>query len=318
MQQPRTLTLRPLGLDAFLILEDGPVKDIIVLETLPNKEIAEKLSQVPIIRLIVETERAHVVQVSSELLRETFAQLLHGSAHLLFRDLLIFLLLVRSAQALPRQATAVEVHEHISEGLQIITTTLLDTQMRVDARVPRCPRQILVLPVRNMLVCLGIAILLCKPKIDDIDLVCFLAETHQKVVRLDITMNEALRVHEFDTAEHLLREHKNCLQTEFARAKIEEILQAWPQEIDNHHVVVSLDSIPAHIRKTHAALQDLENFGLIKKLRMLALHAFEFDGHLLGCGNIGAKKDVSKRAAPDLPSQPVLVSYAQLHFPKRC
>ena len=38
--------LGPLRLNALLVLEDGPVKYIVVLESLPDEEIPEELSQV--------------------------------------------------------------------------------------------------------------------------------------------------------------------------------------------------------------------------------------------------------------------------------
>lgn len=42
--------------------------------------------------------------------------------------------------------------------------------------------------------CLGVTELLSQPKVDDIDLVGSLAQAHQKVVWLDVAMDEALAV----------------------------------------------------------------------------------------------------------------------------
>ena len=60
-----------------------------------------------------------------------------------------------------------------------------------------CSCQVLVLPIRYMLVCLGVAVLFRKAEIDDVDLVGFLAEPHEEVVGLDISVNETLGMHEF-------------------------------------------------------------------------------------------------------------------------
>jgi len=67
------LTLRSLGLDALLILEDGPIKHVVVLEALTDEEIAEQLAQVAVIGLVIEAQSAHIVQIRGELLRESLA-----------------------------------------------------------------------------------------------------------------------------------------------------------------------------------------------------------------------------------------------------
>lgn len=47
-------------------------------------------------------------------------------------------------EALPGQLAAVEVHEHVSERLHVVPTRLLDAEVRVDRRVTRRARQVLV------------------------------------------------------------------------------------------------------------------------------------------------------------------------------
>lgn len=70
--------------------------------------------------------------------------------------------------------------------------SLTDPKMCVDGGIARCARQVLVLPVRNVLVCAGITVLLGQPKVNDVHQVAFLAESHQEVVRLYISMDEVL------------------------------------------------------------------------------------------------------------------------------
>lgn len=70
--------------------------------------------------------------------------------------------------------------------------------MSVDACVTGSTSQVLVLTVWNVKVSLWIAILFGKTKVDDIDLIATLADAHEKVVRLDIAMNEALSVNVLD------------------------------------------------------------------------------------------------------------------------
>jgi len=52
------------GLGILLVLVDIPVKDIVVLEGLSDKEIAEDLVEVGIVRLVIEIERPGVVERS--------------------------------------------------------------------------------------------------------------------------------------------------------------------------------------------------------------------------------------------------------------
>lgn len=64
--------------------------------------------------------------------------------------------------------------------------------MCVDACVSGGPCEVFVFPVRNMLVCACITILLGKTKINDVDKIALLSQTHEEVVWLYISMNEVL------------------------------------------------------------------------------------------------------------------------------
>ncbi len=59
------------------------------------------------------------------LTRIATAKHFHGSGHLLLTDSLIFLFLCGSFEPLPREVPQVEVHHHVTQRLQIITTALL-------------------------------------------------------------------------------------------------------------------------------------------------------------------------------------------------
>ena len=60
---------------------DRPIKHVVVLEALPDKEISEELAQVRIIGLVVETEGAGVIEVDSEFVGERAGEDLGGSRH---------------------------------------------------------------------------------------------------------------------------------------------------------------------------------------------------------------------------------------------
>ena len=59
--------------------------------------------------------------------------------------LFVLLLLGGSLESLPGEGAAVEVHEHVAQGLHVVPPALLDTQVGVDGGVARRPRQVLVL-----------------------------------------------------------------------------------------------------------------------------------------------------------------------------
>ena len=69
--------------------------------------------------------------------------------------------------------------------------------MGVDGSVTSRARQVLVLTVRDVEVSLGVTVLLGQTEVDDVDLVAALANTHQEVVGLDVTMDEVTRVDVF-------------------------------------------------------------------------------------------------------------------------
>ena len=65
-----------------------------------------------------------------------------------------------------------------------------DAQVGVDGGITGRASQVLVLPVRDVEVRLRVTVLLGQTEIDDIDLVTTLADAHEEVVGLDITVDE--------------------------------------------------------------------------------------------------------------------------------
>lgn len=102
---------------------------------------------------------------------------------------------------------------------------LTDTQVGVDRSITGSAGQVLVLSVRDVEVSLRVTVLLGETKINDIDLVASLADTHQEVVGLDITVDERLGVDVFDAGDELVGQQKDRLQRELAVAEVEEVLQ---------------------------------------------------------------------------------------------
>lgn len=99
--------------------------------------------------------------------------------------------------------------------------------MRVDRSVSSGTRQVLVLSIRNVQVCLGVSVFLGKTEIDDVDLVASLSNTHQEVVGLDISVDKVSGVDVFDSRDELIGEEENGFEAELSVAKVEQILEGW-------------------------------------------------------------------------------------------
>lgn len=62
--------------------------------------------------------------------------------------------------------------------------------MSVDTSVSSSSSQVLVLSVRNVKMSLWISVLLCQSEINYVYLISTFTDSHQEVIRFNITMNE--------------------------------------------------------------------------------------------------------------------------------
>jgi hypothetical protein len=158
----------------------------------------------------------------------------------------------------------------------------------VDGGVTSGTSQVLVLSVRDVEVGLGVPVLLGETEVDHVDLVAPLADTHEEVVGLDVTVDEALGVDVLDAADQLVGEQEDGLEGEFAVAEVEEILEGGAEEVEDHGVVVALGAEPPDEGNTDAASERLVDAGLILELRVLGLDRLKLDGNLLAGDDVGA------------------------------
>lgn len=301
------------GLGILLVLVDGPIEDIVILETLTDEEIAEDLSEVRVVRLVIKAEGTSIVEVDGKLVGETSAENLSGSCHLLLHDAVILLLLGSSLETLPWEGATAEVQHNVSERLHVVAAGLLDAQVGVDGGITSSSGQVLVLPIRDVEVGLGVTVFLGQSEIDDIDLVAALADAHEEVIRLDITVDEGLGVDVLDAGDELIGQQKNGLQGELAVAEVEEILQARAEEIKNHGIVVTLGTEPADKWDTDTTSERLVDTGLIFELGVLGLDRLKLDGNLFTRDDVGAEVDITEAATSDLTTDAVLVADAKIH-----
>mmetsp|Transcript_10209 Transcript_10209/g.27873 ORF Transcript_10209/g.27873 Transcript_10209/m.27873 type:complete len:271 (+) Transcript_10209:176-988(+) len=208
---PRGIPAHGTAPTLLLILQDCPVEHIVPNEPLSYEQIPEQLSQVGVVWLVVEPQTPRVLEVDDKLCRKPLAERLCWRRHLLLRDFLVLLLFRRCLQTLPRQRPAQEVHQHVAQRLQVIPTGLLNPQVRVDRRIPRRPRQIFVFTVGNVDVRLWVSVLFCQTVVNHVHLVGPTTQPHQKVIRLDISVDEGLRVQVLDSRKHLVCQHQHRL-----------------------------------------------------------------------------------------------------------
>jgi len=300
------------GLSILLVLVDGPIEDIVILETLTDEEIAEDLSEVGVVGLVIEAEGASVVEVDGELVGEASAENFSWGGHLLLHDTVVLLLLGSSFQTLPWKRATAEVEHNISKRLHIITTRLLDTQVSVDGGITSSTSQVLVLTVWDVEVSLGVTVLLGQTEIDNVDLVSTLADTHEEVVRLDITVDEGLGVDVLDAGDELIGEEKDSLQGELSVAEVEEILQARSEKVENHSIVVTLSTEPADKWDADTTSKGLVDASLILQLWVLGLDRLQLNGNLLARDDVGSEVDITETSTTDLTTDAVFVADAKI------
>ena len=189
---------------------------------------------------------------------------------------------------------------------------LTDAQVGVDGGITGSTGQVLVLPIRDVEMGLGVTVLLGQTKINDIDLVSTLADAHEEIVGLDITVDEGLGVDVLDAGDELVSQEEDGLQGELAVAEVEEILQAGAEQVEDHGIVVTLGAEPADEGDTDTTSKGLVDTGLIFELRVLGLDALELDGNLLARDDVGSEVDVTEGAAPDLTADTVFITDAKI------
>jgi hypothetical protein len=61
-------------------------------------------------------------------------------------------------------------------------------------------------------------------------------------------MQEVLAVHKLDSRNHLFTEHAHSLETKFAAAVLEKLLETSAENLHDHGLVVTFDSVPINVR----------------------------------------------------------------------
>lgn len=113
-----------------------------------------------------------------------------------------------------------------------------------------------------------VTILFGQTEIDQEDFVTVATDAHEKVIWLDVAVNEVLVVNKLNATYHLIGEHKYCLHSKTARAKVEKIFERWSEQVHDQYVVVLLLAKPANVWYADAALKNFVELALVEQLRM--------------------------------------------------
>ena len=110
--------------------------------------------------------------------------------------------------------------------------------MGCDGSVPGCACQVLAIfegDVHSFVV----AVAFGEAEVDDIYIVpCGVIAANQKVVWLDVAVDESLLVDLLDALHHLMADKQHSLEVELTLAGLEKVLEGWPEEVHHHHMEV--------------------------------------------------------------------------------
>jgi hypothetical protein len=161
-------------------------------------------------------------------------------------------------------------------------------------------------------VSLWVTVLLGETEIDNVDLIATLANAHEEVVGLDITVDERLGMNVLDAGNQLIGEEKDGLEGELPVAEVEEIFQGGSEEVEDHRIVITLGTEPADEGDTDTTSQGLVDTSFILELGVLGLYALELNGNLFARDNVGAEVDVTETTTANLSSNAVFIADAKI------
>ena len=108
--------------------------------------------------------------------------------------------------------------------------------MSRNRSVPGSTSEILAILVGDVLT-LRVLVALSQTEIDDIDVVSGgVSAANQEVIRLDVSVDDALFVDLLDTADQLDSDHEDSLEIEVALARLEQVFERRSQQVHHHHV----------------------------------------------------------------------------------
>jgi len=138
---------------------------------------------------------------------------------------------------LPWELSLEEIQENVPDGLQIVSSGLFVTDMSIQTSVSSSSSKVLAISEGNVLT-IGTLVALGQSKIDDVDgIFSLFAATDQKIIRLDISVDDSFFVNNLNPLYHLSRNVQNCFEIKLAPALLKEVFQTLAEHVHDHDVV---------------------------------------------------------------------------------
>ena len=138
----------PLQLETVLVPDEVGRAQV---EIVALHALLEDRHDVAVVGLRSELQLAAVLHEGLELAGLVQTELVQRHLLLLSLNVVVFLVLRAAGEALPGEGSAQEIQKHVSNGLQVVTTRLLDADMGRDGGVASGTCQVLALTVRDVL-----------------------------------------------------------------------------------------------------------------------------------------------------------------------
>lgn len=143
-------------------------------------------------------------------------------------------------------------------------------------------------------------VLLGEAEVDEVEPLRPGARAHQKVVGLDIAMQELPLMHKLNPLDHLDGDLEHALQVHPPAALVEDILEGGSQQIHHQHVHVALGAAVVGSRDAVVdfvvAVEEVYQLGLVEQLRVLGRHRLAFHGHLRVSLQVQREEDLAEGA----------------------
>jgi len=156
---------------------------------------------------------------------------------------------------------------------------------------------------------IGILNLFAQTDVCRVDRIALRADTHEQVVRLDVSVYVLSRMNVLEARNELIREQQHSLQGELPSAVVEEVLQTGSQELECHHPVLAFRAVPVYSWDAVCAIKVFVDLDLVFELRRADLVVLEFERDFFAGFKVMALVHFAIRATTEANVQLICVSY---------
>lgn len=186
----------------------------------------------------------------------------------------------------PREAPFQEVDQHVPNRLQVIPSAVRTAFVYVQTGIAKSSNKAFpVFHLVHMRFGLWVHVPCSHSQINSVDLVEFLPQSHDEILRLDVPVQVPLVMQVLDIRDDLVCDHQDSLQGESSVADLKIILQVVAEKVSDHEVKILFLAVPFDIRNPDAALELREDGALVGQEFVLGGCWLALDCHLvLGLG----------------------------------